>query len=186
MGTSAAAADITDVKQRPWRVLGWFLAAMAVSVPIALGIARFGLHLDLAAVRTGSMRPTYSPGDAVLTHQVPVSDIRPGMIVLAVPPGGTTPFAHRVISVTRHNGVTTVQTKGDANPAPDAWTDTFSGSTASQVVAVVPKAGYLIAGLQASVRPGDIAFTVGVPILTLTAIALVLLYPTRRPKPVTA
>jgi len=186
MGRYRSSADSRSVKRRPTRVLGWILAATAVSVPVALGVARVGLHLDLAAVRTGSMRPAYSPGDAVVTHPIPVRDLTPGKIVLAVPPGQTTPFAHRIISVSRRDGQTVVQTKGDANPEADAWTDTFTGSTAQQVVAVVPKAGYVIAAIQDSVRPGDIAFTVGVPTLTIAAIALVLLVPARRPRSITA
>jgi signal peptidase I len=166
--------------------VGWCLAAVAVGVPVLLGVARFGLHLDLAAVRTGSMRPVYAPGDAVVTHAVPVKDLAPGMIVLATPAGQSTPFAHRIVSVTRHPGRTIVATKGDANPQRDAWTDTFTGESAQRVVAVVPKAGYVVAALQDSAHPGDLAFTVLVPLLTITAITLVLLAPARRPRAVTA
>jgi len=100
--------------------------------------------------------------------------------VLAVPPGQKVPFAHRIVSVSRHDGVTTVQTRGDANQLNDDWTDTFTGTTARQVVAKAPKLGYPIFAIQNSVRPGDVVFTVGVLLSTVVAILLVLFIPVPR------
>jgi hypothetical protein len=45
----------------------------------------------------------------------------------------------------------TIQTKGDANPAPDPWTATLQGDTAYQVRAVLPKVGRVIEALRTPV-----------------------------------
>lgn len=164
------------------RAAGWLLTALVLCTPVALGVGRYFLHMNVAAVLSGSMRPTYSPGDAVVTRPIPVSDIRPGMIVLAVPPGeGGTPYAHRVISVTNVDGTIRVRTKGDANPAPDAWTDTYTAPTAQQVVGVVPKFGFLLAGLQQTTSRPGLPFAAAGLLLTLAATSFVLLaVPARR------
>jgi signal peptidase len=171
----AVALDISSV--RPWtrRTAAWLLAVAALAVPLTLGVGRFVLHMNVAAVLTGSMRPTFSPGDATVTQAVPSTDIRPGMVVLAVPPGQSTPYAHRVITVHRHGGTVTVQTRGDANAAPDAWTDTFRrGTTAQRVVGVVPKLGYLLAGFQQTRNSSALPFLVAGLLLTAVATSFVL------------
>ena len=79
------------------------------------------LHLAIQPVLSGSMRPTFSPGAVVITRSIPTSSIRPGDIILFVPPGDTSQYAHRVTSVSGPAGRPVITTKGDANPAPDGW-----------------------------------------------------------------
>lgn len=125
------------------RVLALLIIA-AVNLAV-LGAALATVHFGLTAspVLTASMRPAYSPGDAVLTRPVPVRSIRPGMIVLVVPPGETRAFAHRVISVSGNPARPTLRTKGDANPSPDRWSITLINPSAPQVIGVLPKLGVL-------------------------------------------
>jgi signal peptidase len=178
-----AEPDAICVRNKIVRVVVWALTGLAVSVPMVIGLGRFALDMNAAAVLTGSMRPTYSPGDAVVTRPTPVAAIHPGMIVLATPPNQTTPFAHRVVAVAHRDGVTYVRTKGDANPVDDTWTDVFHGGDAPQVVGVVPKLGYLIAGLQRGAsRPGLPFLTAGL-LLTVLATTFVLVAAPSRLQP---
>lgn len=110
------------------------------------------LHLGIRTVLTGSMRPTYGPGAVVVTEPLPVSHLRPGMIVLFILPGEHAVFAHRITSVRGPRSAPIVTTKGDANPAPDPWHAQLKSATVPQVVATVPWVGRLIVGIRGPVR----------------------------------
>lgn len=118
------------------------IAAANLSV-LGAAAASVHFHLGAAPVLTASMQPAYSPGDAVLTRPLPVQSIRPGMIVLVVPPGESRAFAHRVLSVSGDPAHPTLRTKGDANPAADRWSVTLTSPAAPQVIGVLPKLGVL-------------------------------------------
>lgn len=164
----------------------WALAVAVLAAAVVLGFARFGLHMTASSVLTGSMRPSFAPGDAVITRPVPVTDVHPGTVILATPAGGTTPFAHRVVAVEHEGGSVLVRTQGDANPGPDDWEDVYTPTAqVSEVVGTVPKLGFLLEALrghttQRGVLPVGIAGT----LLTFVACAFVLLAGTpRRPAP---
>lgn len=166
-------------REHPLRVptvVQWAFALVVIATALALGFARFGLHLTASSVLTGSMRPSFAPGDAVITRPIPVRSVRPGMVILATPEGQTTPFAHRVVAVERAGGHVLVQTRGDANPAPDSWRDVYAPtSTVSEVVGTVPKLGFLLEAVhgrttQRAVVPVGIAGTA----LTFVACAFIL------------
>lgn len=158
------------------KALQWMFAMILIACAVALSFARFGLHMSASSVLTGSMRPAFSPGDAVITRPIPVTSVHPGMVILATPHAGTTPFAHRIIAVKHHDSRILVQTQGDANPSPDDWEDVYtSTSTVSEVVATVPKFGYVLEAVhgrttQRNVLPVAVAGLV----LTFAACAFVL------------
>ena len=110
-----------------------------------------------SAVLSGSMRPAFAPGDAVLIRNVPVSEVRPGMVVEVIPPGESVPFAHRVVSVSGDRSPPTITTKGDANPQRDSWTVTLSSASVPRVVGVVPHLGSFV---NAPTQPRDRAFLI--------------------------
>lgn len=114
----------------------------------ALALLTFSLHLGFRPVLTGSMRPAYGPGALLVTRAVPVSSVRPGMIVVFTPPGEHVQFAHRITTVTGSSSHPTITTKGDANPAPDPWHAQLSSSTVPEVVAAVPWVGGLVTGMR--------------------------------------
>jgi signal peptidase I len=133
-------------RQRPsvWRVLRLSMLGV-LSVCVVGGIALiFAWHLRAQPILTGSMVPTYGPGWAVITRPVPVSQVRPGDIVVFVPPGKTAAFAHRVVTVKGTSAHPVVTTKGDANPAPDPWHARLQGATVPEVVAAVPFVGTVL------------------------------------------
>jgi len=98
-------------------------------------------HVRVSPVLTGSMRPSYSPGDVIVTRRVDVHSLRVGDIAVFVPPGESAAYAHRITSVTTKNGHVVVTTRGDANPAADPWHAMLDGQTVPKVVGVVPYIG---------------------------------------------
>lgn len=163
--------------------LQWALAAFVFGFAVVLAFTRFDLHVTASSVLTGSMRPAFAPGDAVITRPIPITAVRPGMVILATPEGGSTPYAHRVIAVKHENGQVFVRTQGDANPSPDAWLDVYAPT--SQVAAVigsVPKLGYLLEAVRGhTTQRGVVPVAVAGLVLTFVACAFVLL--AGRPRP---
>jgi signal peptidase len=119
---------------------------------LALTVTVVGLHLNIRPVLTGSMRPTYGPGAVVVTEPVPVTELRPGMIVLFTPPGEHDQFAHRIVTVTGPRTTPIITTKGDANRYPDPWHAQLTSATVPRVVATVPFVGRLMVGLRGSLQ----------------------------------
>jgi signal peptidase I len=123
---------------------GIFGAAVTIVISLlftSTALAVFFLHLSVHPVLTGSMRPTFGPGWAIVTKQIPVSQVRPGDIVLFKPPGEAAQYAHRVVTVADSSGHPVITTKGDANRAPDIWHARLNGSTVPEVVGEVPGLG---------------------------------------------
>jgi signal peptidase I len=134
---------------RPLRTLAAFVARLAL-VLAALALIGFGLlprtgWYRPVTVLSGSMRPAFSPGDVVLLRPERISEVRVGQAIsYRIPVGDHHVQTHRVIAVLHRGGHVAVRTKGDANAAPDPWTARLHGTTAWQVRAVVPKAGWVL------------------------------------------
>jgi signal peptidase len=124
------------------------LVALALSAVVALSVVTF--HLGVRAVLTGSMRPDYGPGAILLTERVPTSSIRPGMIVLFVPPGETSEFAHRIVSVSGPADAPIITTKGDANKTADPWHAQLTTPTVNRVIGSLPQLGRVLIALRGS------------------------------------
>jgi signal peptidase len=120
-----------------WIFVQRLLLALALALFVALAVLpRLGLYRPVT-VLSGSMRPTFSPGD--------MSAVRVGQVIsYQVPTGARQVETHRVIRVLSGGAHPVVKTQGDANNAPDPWTAKLEGSTAWQLSAVVPKLGYLV------------------------------------------
>lgn len=110
----------------------------------ALAASVFWLHIGIQPVLSGSMRPTYGPGWAIVTRPIPVSQVKPGDIVVFTPPGESAQFAHRVVKVSDGSTHPVITTKGDANPVPDPWHARLDSSSVPKVVGEVPWLGYVM------------------------------------------
>lgn len=94
----------------------WVILAVIVAAALFTGLSAF-------SVKTGSMRPTYYPGDLVIAVNPNIVKPKVGSVVVATPKvaGEELPaIAHRVIAVEANGNY---KTKGDYNPQPDAWQD---------------------------------------------------------------
>ncbi len=141
----------------PRAVRAWWVWSQRVLLALALmlfvavaALPKLGLYRPVT-VLSGSMRPTFSPGDMVIVTPEPVSAVRVGQVIsYRVPVGAHQVETHRVVRVLQGGPHPVVQTKGDANNWPDPWTAKLEGTTAWRLRAVVPDAGYVVNWLRSS------------------------------------
>jgi signal peptidase I len=112
---------------------------------LAIGIAAHMGRLDLEPVLSGSMRPTFQPGDLVAAWRVPVSSLHVGEVIAFSPPGRTSREMHRIVKLSRSGGKTAITTRGDANHGHnDRWgTVSLRGKYAYRLAAVIPELGWV-------------------------------------------
>lgn len=124
------------------------VACVALVLSAALATSVVTLHLGVRAVLTGSMRPNYGPGAVLLTQRIPVATVKTGMIVLFVPPGEHSEFAHRITSVTGQRNSPIITTKGDANTSADPWHARLVTPYANQVIGSLPAVGRMMVAIR--------------------------------------
>jgi len=118
----------------------------ALSVVVATVVVT--LHLGIRPVLTGSMRPDYGPGAILVTRQVPTASLRPGIIVLLVPPGEHAAYAHRIVSISGTRWAPVVTTKGDANRSTDPWHAKITATHVNEVIGSFPGIGRIAVALR--------------------------------------
>jgi signal peptidase I len=160
-----------------WTVRLVLVLAIAVFAALAVGPHLLGYRT--MTMLTGSMAPAIDPGDVTVVTPLPVSDVAPGMIIsYHIPVDDHRLVSHRVLTVTDNpDGTITVQTKGDANDAPDPWQAVLQGDTAWQVRAVVPELGNLIEALRTPLVSQALVY--GAPTLLAGWLLLSIWRPTR-------
>jgi signal peptidase len=113
-----------------------------------LGFVVFGVAPHLFGYRpvvvlSGSMVPTFRPGDTILVRPKPAADVRVGdIITYEIPVGDHHVESHRVVKILSGGASPTVITQGDANSSPDPWRARLTGRTIWTTFQVVPKVGY--------------------------------------------
>ena len=137
-------------RHRNVHVLKIGAASVVLALSALMAVSVMTMHLGVRAVLTGSMRPDYGPGAVLLTQQVPTASVKPGMIVLFVPPGEHVEYAHRITSVTGTKNAPVITTKGDANKVGDPWHAKLVAPTVDRVVGSVPTIGRVLVFLRGS------------------------------------
>ncbi|HSX36730.1 MAG TPA: signal peptidase I [Patescibacteria group bacterium] len=120
-----------------------YVGLMVVWAGVVVGEWKFH-HLRVLAVQTGSMAPTFKPGDAVLVQKAHPASLAAGQVVSYISPADPTLLvSHRIVAINQQTGMLT--TRGDHAARPDI---SFSPSlVVGRVSAVVPKFGYIINAL---------------------------------------
>ncbi|HWB67382.1 MAG TPA: signal peptidase I [Mycobacteriales bacterium] len=155
--------------RRVWRfasgVLLLLLAAGAVTGMVTVIHERIGF----SPVLSPSMEPAFRPGDLLITKPEPATAIKVGqVVVLPLPNAPGQRYVHRIVGVTVQHGQAVVQTKGDANPAPEPFHLRVTSHLVPQVVATVPRLGRLALLMQHSLlRLSLILLTAGFGVLAL-------------------
>ena len=110
------------------------------------------LNYQTSTMLTGIMSPGINPGDVVVSVRTPVSELKVGdIITYSIPIDDRRIETHRVTSINRDAaGLTSVNTKGDANPGADPWTAVLSEDYVYTTAGVVP---YLGDGIRALRQP---------------------------------
>lgn len=119
------------------QIAGGAVAALA----ICWLLAQSAFHLRLLDVQTGSMVPSFRPGDALVMQRVSTAKIG-DVVSYRSPRNSNELVTHRVVKTSAGN----FQTKGDALTAPDPAVR--SSLLAGKVIAVLPRMGRVLGWLQ--------------------------------------
>jgi signal peptidase I len=111
------------------------------------------------------MEPAIALGSAVIVEPVAPTSLAVGDVVSLRSGPGRAIFTHRIIRIGRGDGGLWVETKGDANAAPDPSL-TPASAVIGRVTVAIPKIGYLIAVLS---TPVGALFFIALGLLLLTA-----------------
>ena len=183
-GTTPAAsrAWTQPVAQLSRAILRWTVRLVMLLAVLAFAGLAVGPHVlgyRTMTMLTGSMSPGIDPGDVIVVTPLPISEVEAGMVIsYHIPIDDHRLVSHRVLSVeTSPDGAVTVQTKGDANDAPDPWLATLQGDTAWQVTAVIPELGNLIQALRTPIVSQALVY--GAPTLLAGWLLLSIWTPTR-------
>lgn len=145
-GSLTNAADYAPPHKR--RAIARMVLSVAM-VGLSVGLLLLGIlshmgKLDLEPVLSGSMRPTFNPGDLVAAWRVPMSSIKKGDIIMFTPPGSGRREMHRIVTIQRKGDKTIITTKGDANRMKDPWGRIgLRGKYAMKLETVIPKVGWV-------------------------------------------
>lgn len=147
------------------------LALRATTALMIVGMVAFILlaalpHTGLYrvySVLSGSMAPSFSAGDMVLSTSKKASDVRPGQVIsFHAPIKGNPVVTHRVTQVSRTSDSILVETKGDSNPKKDAWKARIPLTEDVWTVRqVVPGAGRIMQSMHANLSRTILWIVVG-------------------------
>jgi signal peptidase len=126
--------------------LGLLVALTAIVLLVVAPVLGF---YRTVTVLTGSMRPTFYPGDMIVVSPEPMARLRVGdVITFRIPIDGKPVETHRVVSITHAGNQPIVQTKGDANNTIDPWHAELHGDTVWRYTHRIPGAGYPLLALR--------------------------------------
>lgn len=146
--------------KKTWNVISTVLVVIVVVVTLLLVGARlFGLQVY--AVLSGSMEPTYHVGSVIYVKSVDPSEIKVGDPITFVMNEQLTVATHRVVRIDTENSA--FYTKGDANENPDA-APVYFNNLLGKPVFTIPYLGYVSSYVQS---PPGIYIAVGVGVLIL-------------------
>ena len=158
LSVEAVQAGVVEHGRLRGRITLW-VPVVSGLVTVGLLALHFVLGMGLATVLSSSMRPTFAPGDAIITRNVSLTQIHPGQVIIYHPPGEDIKLAHRIVSLRWQGNRALIVTKGDANPTSDA--PFFIGRSGGPVViGTVPHLGTALSWVNPQ-RPESRALLVG-------------------------
>jgi len=148
--TAESSRQRDGVLLRAWRVFSGMIVGLGVVVA-ALMLVPGLLGYQRYVITSGSMTGTIDRGSLIYDRVVPASLLKRGDIITYTPPlvsGVREPITHRIVGVGHDRlGHPVFRTKGDANPAADAWTFRLEKPTQARVAFHVPYVGFVLAAL---------------------------------------
>ena len=142
-GSTTEAAKGKSVLGRVWNVVLTLILVAVVALAGAVVVVPRVIGAQALTVLSGSMLPTYRPGDLVVVRPVDPNTLVVGDVVTFQPNSGDpTLITHRITALVTQGGeVTSITTQGDANNSEDRAL--VPGQIMGRVVYSVPFAGHL-------------------------------------------
>jgi len=164
-------------------LLVWILAGVVTGVVtgvLAAFLMSKSMGYERLAVLSGSMEPTISTGDLVLSKEVRPLGVRVGDVVtFRDPKDRSRLITHRVRRYRTKGQDVRFVTKGDANNTVETWTVPAQGSV-GRVEVKLPKLGYLFSWIG---YPKRRIFLLLVPAVLLGALEVRSIWRSRQPEP---
>ena len=105
----------------PTRRIGHYLySAVFLALLLVPVLLHSLLGIAISPVLSGSMKPVFNPGDALITKETKVLNLRVGDIVVLRNASDYSLFSHRITSIKNVDFQIVINTKGDNNPVADA------------------------------------------------------------------
>src|SRR4029077_4898604 len=96
----------------------------------------------METVLSGSMQPTFSPGDVIIVTPEPVTAVRPGQVIsYQIPIDDHHVESHRVVRVVERGPHPVIITKGDNNAEADPWRAQLTSGTPGRGRLGLPRGG---------------------------------------------
>ncbi len=148
----------------------------------AAGICAFALvqgTWQVTPVLSGSMRPGFAVGGAVISQRVPVDSLHVrDVIIFSDPFKPSEQIVHRIVRITKKSGQLLFNTQGDANTVRDPWTLAIKGDSIYKVRWSVPLLGYVANNYQN--HRGDYLLGAGIVLILIALITILETRPGRR------
>jgi signal peptidase I len=149
----------------------------------AAGICAYALvqgTWQVTPVLSGSMRPGFSVGGAVISQRVPVDSLHVrDVIIFSDPNKPSEQIVHRIVRITKDpGGQLLFNTQGDANTVRDPWTLAINGAYIYKVRWSVPLLGYVANSYQN--HRGDYLLGAGIVLILIALLTILETRPGRR------
>jgi signal peptidase I len=180
-----ARALIAVPPSSPWTIIaGRAAMALPTLAAVTAALLAFGLVTGwwrVLPVLSPSMRPELDAGSAVLAVRAPTSSVQPGdVLVYHAPVADRRLVIHRVVKLVEAGSRPVVQTKGDANSAPDPWVAGLQGEWVWKVRGHLPHVGHALVLLhRPQVRVATLLLIIG----SALVVALRAIWRSTRPQP---
>lgn len=124
-----------------WRKIADVALILMTLTAVAGAIFAVTHDLSFATVTSRSMEPAMKAGDLIMTTQAKRTDLKErDIVLLSVPDLKNLRYSHRIVNIETKAQSSIIRTKGDSNPAPDAWTLSITSDRVPRVLGVIPTA----------------------------------------------
>jgi signal peptidase I len=156
---------------------------LLLAVLAAAGICAYALvqgTWQVTPVLSGSMRPGFAVGGAVISQRVPVDSLHVrDVIIFSDPFKPAEQIVHRIVRISKNkSGLLLFNTQGDANTVRDPWTLAIKGDSIYKVRWSVPLLGYVANSYQN--HRGYYLLGAGVVLILIALITILETRPSRR------
>lgn len=122
-----------------YQILERAVLLSVIAISITAAVTAINIKIGFATVASGSMEPTFSAGDLIITRAIDKDSISINdVLVLPYPRNHKFQFSHRVTQIESGASGPVITTKGDANPRSDNWALEITSGKVRKVITALP------------------------------------------------